>query len=111
QRAAEALYTAQGKEEMRQNVDYYMTNAAMLRSALDAAGLTYSGGVNAPFLWVRSPWSSSWKFFEKLFNECYILSSPGERFGPSGEGYVRLSAFANRNQVMLACSRLAEMRV
>jgi LL-diaminopimelate aminotransferase len=108
QRAAEALYTTQGKKELRQNVDYYMTNAAMLRSALDAAGLTYSGGVNAPYLWVRSPWSSSWKFFEKLFSECHILSSPGERFGPSGEGYVRLSAFANRNQVILACSRLAE---
>lgn len=110
QRAAEALYSEQGRREVKQNVDYYMTNASMLRAALDAAGLTYSGGVNAPYIWVRSPWNSSWKLFESLFSSCRILSSPGERFGPSGEGYVRLSAFANQNQVMLACSRLAEFK-
>ncbi|MDR1416586.1 MAG: LL-diaminopimelate aminotransferase [Prevotellaceae bacterium] len=111
QRAAEALYSEQGKREVKQNVDYYMTNAAMLRAALDAAGLKYSGGVNAPYIWVHSPWGSSWKLFESLFSHCRILSSPGERFGPSGEGYVRLSAFANQNQVMLACSRLADFKL
>ncbi len=109
QKAAEALYSEQGQKEMKQNVDYYMTNAAMLRSALEKAGLQYSGGINAPYLWVQSPWGSSWKLFDKLFNDCHILSSPGERFGPSGEGYVRLSAFANQNQVIMASSRIADL--
>jgi LL-diaminopimelate aminotransferase len=109
QKAAAALYTEQGQVEMKQNVDYYMTNASILKSALDTAGLQYSGGVNSPYLWVQSPWGSSWKLFDKFFNDCHILSSPGERFGPSGEGYVRLSAFANQNQVIMASSRIADL--
>ncbi|MDR0510691.1 MAG: LL-diaminopimelate aminotransferase [Rikenellaceae bacterium] len=108
QRAAEALYTEQGRREVRQNVDYYMSNASMLRAALDRTGLRYCGGVDAPFIWMESPWRSSWKLFEKLLGECEILSSPGERFGPSGEGYVRLSAFADQTQVMRASTRIGD---
>lgn len=110
QKAAAALYTAKGKAEMKKHVDYYMTNATMLRSVLDDIGLPYCGGINAPYLWVQSPWNSSWKLFDKLLNEYHILSSPGERFGPNGEAYVRLSAFANRAQVLTACSSLRGWR-
>jgi len=110
QKAAAALYTAKGKAEMKKHVGYYMTNAAMLRSVLDDVGLQYCGGINAPYLWVQSPWSSSWKLFDKLLNEHHILSSPGERFGPSGEGCVRLSAFAHQAQVLMACSQLRGWR-
>ena len=111
QKAAESLYTQEGKSEIKRNVDYYMSNAAILRTALDQSGLNYCGGVNAPFIWVESPWWSSWKLFEKLLNDCHILSSPGERFGPSGEGYVRLSAFADQTQVMMANTRISDMRI
>lgn len=109
QRAAEALYSEKGKEEMKQNVDYYMKNAAILRMALSEAGFTFCGGVNAPYLWVKSPWESSWKLFKKLLNDCHIITSPGDRFGPSGEGYVRMSAFANQNQVIIAGTRLTDL--
>ncbi len=109
QKAAESLYTKEGKAEVKQNVDYYMSNAAILRAALEQAGLNYYGGVNAPYIWVESPWGSSWKLFEKLLNDCHILSSPGERFGPSGEGYIRLSAFADQTQVIMASTRISDM--
>ncbi len=111
QRAAEALYTAEGRAEIRNNVGYYMSNAAILRAALDQAGLNYCGGVNAPFIWVRSPGGSSWELFDKLLEECHILCSPGVRFGPSGEGYVRLSAFADQTQVMRASTRITDMKL
>ncbi|MDR2962064.1 MAG: LL-diaminopimelate aminotransferase [Bacteroidales bacterium] len=110
QRGAEALFSQAGLKWVRENVDYYMSNAAILRQALTDAGLKFWGGVNSPYIWVESPYDSSWKLFDKLLNDCYILSSPGERFGPHGRGFVRLSSFANQSKVIMAGTRIASMK-
>ncbi len=111
QRGAEALFSAEGLEWINNNVSYYMSNASILGNSLDAAGLKYWGGVNSPYIWVESPYESSWKLFDKLLKECHILSSPGERFGPKGAGFVRLSSFANQTKVMIAGTRIADMKI
>jgi len=111
QRGAEALFSAEGLEWINNNVSYYMSNASILRNALETAGLKYWGGVNSPYLWVESPYGSSWKFFDKLLKDCHILSSPGERFGPKGAGFVRLSSFANQTKVMIAGTRIADLKI
>ncbi len=109
QRGAEAMYTADGIDSLKENVKYYMENAKMLCEALTRCGLKYTGGVNSPFIWVESPYGSSWKLFDKLLNECNIVSSPGEKYGLCGKGYVRLSAFANQSKVMLASVRISDL--
>ncbi|MFI3281763.1 MAG: LL-diaminopimelate aminotransferase [Rikenellaceae bacterium] len=111
QRGAEALYTAEGQKSIRNNIEYYMHNAALLRSALRNTRLNFWGGENSPFIWVESPYESSWQLFDKLLNKCNILSSPGERFGPAGKGFVRLSAFADQTQVTIASSRLSDLDI
>ncbi|MFI3264221.1 MAG: LL-diaminopimelate aminotransferase [Rikenellaceae bacterium] len=111
QRGAESLYTAAGQKSIRENVDYYMHNATLLRSALQNTRLNFWGGVNSPFIWVESPFETSWQLFDKLLNECNILSSPGERFGPAGKGFIRLSAFADQAQVTVAASRLIDLDI
>ena len=110
QRAAEALYTPEGITYIKENVDYYMKNAAILREGLTQAGLRHWGGINSPFIWVESPYKDSWKLFDRLLNECNILSSPGERFGPQGQGYIRLSSFGNQNNMILASVRIADLK-
>jgi LL-diaminopimelate aminotransferase len=110
QRAAEALYTPQGQKETRDNVAYYMTNAAMLRSALSQAGLRFCGGVNAPYLWVQSPaGSNSWELWDKLFYNCHVVSVPGETYGSNSGDCVRLSAFASSKTVEQACKNIVKM--
>jgi len=111
QRGAETLFTPEGLAWIGKNIDYYMNNAAILRRALDEAGLRFWGGENSPYLWVASPYGSSWQFFDRLLDDCHILSSPGERFGPRGSGFVRLSALANQSRVMMAAGRIAEMTI
>ncbi|MFR9502850.1 MAG: LL-diaminopimelate aminotransferase [Rikenellaceae bacterium] len=111
QRGAESLYTTQGQESIRENVEYYMHNASLLRSALQTTRLNFWGGVNSPFIWVESPYESSWQLFDKLLIDCKILSSPGERFGPGGKGFIRLSAFADQRQVTIASSRLSDLDI
>ncbi len=111
QRGAESLYGAEGQKSIKENVDYYMHNAKLLRSALQNTRLNFWGGVNSPFIWVESPYESSWQLFDKLLNDCNILSSPGERFGPGGKGFVRLSAFADQAQVTVAASRLYDLDI
>jgi len=111
QKGAEAIYSEEGLSCVAQNVKYYMSNAAILRQALSEARLKYWGGVNSPYIWVESPYGSSWKLFDKLLNECYILSSPGERFGPRGKGFVRLSSFADQTKVMIAGTRISDLRL
>lgn len=110
QRGADALFTKRGLEYVKENVDYYMTNAAILRNGIKESGLNFWGGENSPFIWIESPYGSSWKLFDKLLKECHIISSPGERFGPMGEGFVRISAFANQTKVMMASTRIADMK-
>lgn len=109
QRAAEAVYTPQGRREVRENVDYYMENAATIRSGLHEAGLEVYGGVNAPYIWLKTPGGmDSWTFFEVLLHELGIVGTPGVGFGPSGEGYFRLTAFGSRENTAKAMRRISE---
>lgn len=99
QRGAEAVYTPQGQEEVKTMIDYYMENARLMKKALGGTGLKVFGGENAPYLWIKAPdGMSSWKFFDKLLYDAQVVSTPGIGFGPSGEGYVRLTAFNDRRQ-------------
>ena len=107
QRGAEAVYSPEGKEQVRQTINYYMNNARLMKEGLEACGLQVYGGENAPYLWVRtSDGLSSWKFFEKLLYEVYIVSTPGVGFGPSGEGYLRLTAFGDHKDTLEAIQRI-----
>lgn len=111
QKGAESLFSEQGLSWISENVNYYMSNASILRQALTDSGLRFWGGVNSPYIWVESPYNSSWQLFDKLLDECYIVSSPGERFGPRGKGFIRLSSFANQNKVMIAGIRIADLKI
>ena len=109
QRGAEAIYTPEGREQIRKTIDYYMGNAGIMRDALTKLGLTVYGGENAPYLWVKTPnGMKSWKFFEQLLYGAGIVCTPGVGFGPSGEGYIRFTAFGNREDVEEAMKRIAE---
>lgn len=109
QRAAEAVYSPQGRREVRDNVDYYMENAATVRSGLQAAGLEVYGGVNAPYIWLKTPGGmDSWAFFEMLLHGLGIVGTPGVGFGPGGEGYFRLTAFGSHESTAKAMRRIAE---
>ncbi len=111
QKGAEALFSDEGLNWIRENISYYMSNAAVLRQSLTDARLKFWGGVNSPYIWVESPYDSSWKLFDKLLKDCYIISSPGERFGPRGKGFVRLSSFADETKVIMAATRIADMKI
>ncbi len=107
QRAAAAVYTDEGWRQTKERIDYYMENARIIREGLGAAGLTVYGGVNAPYIWLKTPGgASSWDFFDRLLRECHVVGTPGSGFGPSGEGYFRLSAFGNRGNVEEAVERI-----
>ena len=109
QRGAEAIYTPEGREQIRKTIDYYIGNARIMRDALTKLGLTVYGGENAPYLWVKTPnGMESWKFFEQLLYGAGIVCTPGVGFGPSGEGYIRFTAFGNREDVEEAMKRIAE---
>ena len=107
QRGAEAVYSPEGKAQIRATIDYYMKNASIMKEGLEQCGLKVYGGTNAPYLWVKAPDGlTSWKFFEKLLYEVYIVSTPGVGFGPSGEGYLRLTAFGARDETIEAIGRI-----
>jgi LL-diaminopimelate aminotransferase len=106
QRAAAATYTSEGKKQASAVVDYYMENARIIREGLEAAGLTVYGARNAPYIWVKTPGQSSWDFFDKLLNEAHVVGTPGAGFGPSGEGYFRLTAFGARAATEEAVDRI-----
>lgn len=109
QRAAEAIYTPEGKRQVKEVIDYYMTNAKIMYEALTEMGLQVFGGQNAPYLWVKTPnGTTSWKFFEQLLYGASIVCTPGVGFGPSGEGYIRLTAFGNREDCEEAMRRMRE---
>ncbi len=108
QRAAEALYSPEGKAEIAALVSHYMGNAKILREAVSGSGLTVFGGVNAPYIWVRGPEGlTSWEIFDKVLNEANIVITPGSGFGGAGEGYFRISAFNSRANAEEAARRLA----
>jgi LL-diaminopimelate aminotransferase len=106
QRAAAAVYTDEGWRQTKEIIDYYMANAQIIRG-LATAGLTVYGGVNAPYIWLKTPHGlTSWDFFDKLLTECNVVGTPGSGFGPSGEGFFRLSAFGHRENVEEAVERI-----
>jgi LL-diaminopimelate aminotransferase len=109
QRGAEAVYSEEGTAQIKALVNFYMENAAIIRDKLTAAGLQVHGGVNAPYVWVKTPNNlSSWDFFDKLLQTCNVVGTPGSGFGAAGEGYFRISAFNSRENVEEAMKRITD---
>ena len=107
QRAAEAIYTPEGKEQVKATIDYYMQNARTMLETLRSLGYECYGGENAPYVWMRTPdGMGSWSFFEALLYGAGVVCTPGVGFGPSGEGYVRFTAFGSREQTNEALERI-----
>ena len=105
------MYSPEGREQTRDIVRFYMENAAIIRKGLAAAGFTVFGGTNAPYIWLRTPAGlSSWDFFDRLLSQANVVGTPGSGFGPSGEGYFRLSAFNSRANVEEAVARIDRAR-
>ena len=110
QRAGEAVYSEEGKKEIRGLVDYYMNNATYILNGLKAAGYEVSGGVNAPYIWLKTPKGmSSWEYFDYLLNNASVVGTPGSGFGPSGEGYFTLTAFGDADKTKEAVDRIVNM--
>lgn len=106
QRGAEAIYSVEGQAQVKNLIDYYMTNAKIIREGLQSIGLKVFGGVNAPYIWLKTPENlSSWQFFDKLLTEYKIVGTPGAGFGPCGEGFLRLTAFGSRENTLKAVER------
>ncbi len=107
QRGAAAVYTAEGRRQINETVNYYLANAKVLREGLTEAGLEVFGGVNAPYVWIKAPNGiSSWEFFDLLLERCNVAGTPGSGFGPSGEGYFRLTAFNTLENTIEAVKRI-----
>jgi len=107
QRAAAAVYSEEGWTQVQGVIAFYMENARIIREGLQQAGITCYGGVNAPYIWLKTPGGlGSWDFFDRLLDECHVVGTPGSGFGPSGEGYFRLSAFGGRANVEEAVERI-----
>ncbi len=107
QRGAEAVYSAAGQAQIKELVAFYLENARIIREELTAAGLEVHGGVNAPYVWVKTPAGlTSWDFFDKLLQVCNVVGTPGSGFGAAGEGYFRISAFNSRENVVTAMQRI-----
>ena len=110
QRAGEAVYTEAGKEQLKQQVAYYMNNAKVIKEGLVSAGYNVSGGVNAPYIWLETPnGMTSWEFFDYLLEKANVVGTPGSGFGPSGEGYFRLTAFGSYENTVEAIERIKRL--
>ncbi|TCL64721.1 LL-diaminopimelate aminotransferase [Hydrogenispora ethanolica] len=111
QAGAAAIYSEAGRSQIREVIRYYMTNAALIRQGLQASGFTIYGGVNAPYIWLKTPGSlTSWQFFDKLLHEVQVVGTPGAGFGPSGEGFFRLTAFGSRENTERAMERIQKLK-
>lgn len=111
QRAAEAVYSEEGQKQIKENIAYYMNNAKIIKEGLKSAGYTVYGGINAPYIWLKVPDGlTSWEFFDKLLTEANIVGTPGVGFGPSGEGYFRLTAFGTKENTEEAIERIKNMK-
>ena len=109
QRGAEAVYSAEGQAQIKALIHFYLENAKIIREQLTAAGIAVYGGVNAPYVWVKTPNNlSSWDFFDKLLQTCNVVGTPGSGFGAAGEGYFRISAFNSRENVEEAMKRITQ---
>ena len=110
QKGAAAVFTPEGQRQIQENLRFYKDNARILMGALECAGIWYTGGKNAPYLWLECPnGMGSWEFFDLLLNEAQIVGTPGEGFGACGEGYFRFSTFGSREDTVLAAQRLVEL--
>ena len=110
QKAAAAIYTKEGKKEVADVIAYYLENARIMKTSLAEAGYEVFGGENAPYIWVKTKnGMTSWDFFDKVLNEANVVGTPGSGFGPSGEGYFRFSAFADRENVLEAMERIKNL--
>lgn len=110
QKAGEAVYSEEGQRETREQIAYYMNNAKVIYGGLKAAGYTVSGGVNAPYIWLKTPDNmSSWDFFDYLLEKANVVGTPGSGFGPSGEGYFRLTAFGSYENTVQAIERIKSL--
>lgn len=111
QRGAEALYTRKGKIETQELVNYYLTNASLIRNELQSIGFKVYGGVSSPYVWFQTPnYQSSWKFFHQLLYENQIIATPGVVFGNSGDGYMRFSGFSSREETLVALERIRKSK-
>ena len=110
QRAGEAVYSDAGKAQLKEQVAYYMQNAKIIYEGLKNAGYSVSGGINAPYVWLKTPDKmTSWEFFDKLLHEANVVGTPGSGFGAHGEGYFRLSAFGSHENTIKAVERITKM--
>ena len=109
QRAAEAVFTDEGYAQCMENLDYYRRNARVMADALDRLGIFYTGGVNSPYVWLKTPHGmDSWAFFDALLQKAHVVGTPGSGFGAAGEGYFRLTAFNTRARTQEALERIAQ---
>ena len=109
QRGAEAVFTETGFAQIKENINYYSENARIITETLNQLGIWYTGGKNSPYIWLECPGKmSSWEFFDYLLNEYNIVGTPGAGFGKNGEGFFRLTAFANRDNVTKAMNRISD---
>ncbi|MDR2166704.1 MAG: LL-diaminopimelate aminotransferase [Clostridiales bacterium] len=112
QRGAEAVFTPQGLTECRENIAYYMDNAALIAQTMTELGIWHVGGENAPYIWLKCPGGlTSWEFFDKILREAHVVGTPGAGFGAKGEGFFRLSAFNSRENVVEAMNRLRGLKM
>lgn len=111
QKGAEAVYSDEGQGQIRETIEYYMENARIIREGIADIGLKVFGGVNAPYIWLKTPDGyDSWQFFDKLLNEVFVVGTPGVGFGPSGQGYFRLTAFGSRENTVKAIERIKSLK-
>ena len=108
QKAAAAVYTAEGKAQVKALIDFYLENAKIIREKMTSLGFACTGGENSPYIWVRTG-SESWSFFDKLLNEAAVVTTPGSGFGSCGEGFIRISAFNSRENVIEAMQRISSV--
>ncbi|MEN4029246.1 MAG: aminotransferase class I/II-fold pyridoxal phosphate-dependent enzyme, partial [Methanobacterium sp.] len=110
QAAAKAVYSKEGQKEIKEYIEYYMKNASLIRESLSKLGLNVYGGINAPYIWVKTPDNmDSWEFFDLLLNEAQVVGTPGAGFGPGGEGYFRITAFNTLKNTEEAMERISKL--
>ena len=110
QKGAEAVFTKEGKIQIKDTIDYYMENAGIIRTALTKLGFDTVGGVDAPYIWAKIPGDDdSWDFFDKVLRKCRVIGTPGDGFGPSGKGYFRFTAFNTKENTIRAMDRLSDL--
>lgn len=110
QRAAEATYSEEGKKQIKENINYYLENAKIIKQGLEEVGFTVYGGVNSPYIWLKVPKGmTSWEFFDELLEKANVVGTPGSGFGPHGEGYFRLTAFGTKENSIEAMERIKKL--